>query len=297
MLSVELKRDAASRSLVAAMTGSSSSRMSCTASFSLSTSHTPSHAIMRNSSLSDRGYDMCSGVSDTNGCKWKSPRARDTPSCPISRPSSLTKPCKARILSLSLCEVGLCSSDSLTAFPLRHSTHLLSPALATTMSFARMRATSAAVPLSLVLFSPPSSAFIMSFTRVKEDCIHRRAMPGGSAPFFASPTFLSLAERLATSKASARTGPNWSAANRAALSVSPWPSNRPTISQSGSPPNSPSITVTSCMCIRIPRVSAAPISNLRDGLTNMQWRGDMLLPCLKGWKRERGNGSSPLKLQ
>ena len=76
------------------------------------------------------------------------PRALERLRPPLTRPSAVTLPPAATILSRSEEFSGLWSSDRSTAVPLRLSTHLESPTLATMICLSRIRVKMAVQPLS-----------------------------------------------------------------------------------------------------------------------------------------------------
>lgn len=76
------------------------------------------------------------------------PRALERLSPPLTRPSTVTFPPAATILSRSGASSGLWSTDKSTALPFRHSTHLESPTLATMICLPRIKDKMAVQPLS-----------------------------------------------------------------------------------------------------------------------------------------------------
>mmetsp|Transcript_10049 Transcript_10049/g.40588 ORF Transcript_10049/g.40588 Transcript_10049/m.40588 type:complete len:249 (-) Transcript_10049:402-1148(-) len=143
-LSHESLRSASSASSLAAADGSlclrSASLVKSTALCELNTSHSPSHAMMTNSSSWVNACVSTSGVAISGPgsapafplrpSMWKSPKALATPRCPLTYPSS-TKPPAASMRDISVEQLGRWSVERSAARPRRDSTARQSPALAT----------------------------------------------------------------------------------------------------------------------------------------------------------------------
>mmetsp|Transcript_97823 Transcript_97823/g.237913 ORF Transcript_97823/g.237913 Transcript_97823/m.237913 type:complete len:264 (-) Transcript_97823:300-1091(-) len=140
-------------------------RTKSTASWLLITSHTPSQAMSRNSSLRSRFTLMTSGVATMSWspggsslfCLYsRSPMARERLRSPFTRYTTRvprrwlsTQPPAPKIRASSAGCSGLWSSDMSIALPPRHSTARQSPTLATKIFSRQTQETHAVQPMSL----------------------------------------------------------------------------------------------------------------------------------------------------